>query len=326
MPNLASLLLALIGPAALAQSASPTPEINPAAAGRMVTQGLARTVTENLFQCPAPRKNFRRSAVGAINARNGTLIMVPARTAYMTGRKLADLYNECSGVTPANFSEVKAENVPVFEIDRDGEIVTGYIVADNYFELYVNGKLLGVDAVPFTPFNSAIVRFKVKRPYTCAIKAVDWEERLGLGMETNRGNRWHAGDGGLIARFSDGTVTDKTWKAQSFYIAPLARPDDVVESGPIHATPGMGRVYAAAKAPDCQDRCFALHYPLPANWAAPEFDDSSWPQAFEFTDQEVGVDHIPAYTRYPRAFAGARWIWSNNLVFDNLILARKTVR
>jgi hypothetical protein len=24
---------------------------------------------------------------------------------------------------------------------------------------------------------------------------VDWEERLGLGMETNRGNDWHAGDG-----------------------------------------------------------------------------------------------------------------------------------
>jgi hypothetical protein len=39
---------------------------------------------------------------------------------------------------------------------------------------------------------------------------VDWEERLGLGMETSRGNDWHAGDGGLLARFSDGTVTDST--------------------------------------------------------------------------------------------------------------------
>jgi hypothetical protein len=45
---------------------------------------------------------------------------------------------------------------------------------------------------------------------TYALKAVDWEERLGLGMETSRGNDWHAGDGGLLARFSDGTVTDST--------------------------------------------------------------------------------------------------------------------
>jgi len=61
-------------------------------------------------------------------------------------------------------------------------------------------------------------------------------------------------------------------------------------------------------------------------WMAPDFDDARWPRAFEFTDQDVGVEHIPAYTRYPEAFAGARWIWSYNLVFDNLVLARKTVR
>ena len=69
-----------------------------------------------------------------------------------------------------------------------------------------------------------------------------------------------------------------------------------------------------------------MHYPIPDNWAAPNFDDSRWPKAFEFTNEDVGVDHVPAYTRYPEAFAGARWIWSNNLVFDNLVLARKTVR
>jgi hypothetical protein len=91
------------------------------------------------------------------------------------------------------------------------------------------------------------VRFKAKRPYTYALKAVDWEERLGVGMETNRGTDCHAGDGGLIARFSDGTVTDSTWKAQSFYIAPLAQPDDVVENGNIHDTSKFGRVYPTAK-------------------------------------------------------------------------------
>jgi hypothetical protein len=36
------------------------------------------------------------------------------------------------------------------------------LVADNYFELYING-MIGVDATPFTPFNSHMVRFRVKR-------------------------------------------------------------------------------------------------------------------------------------------------------------------
>src|SRR5262249_32386382 len=162
---------------------------------RMVTQGLAKTVKENLFKCEVELRNYRISAVGTIAADNGTVLTVPAPTAYQTGPKLADLFNECSKTTPAKLADASLENVPVVEIDPDGEVITGYVVADNYFELYVNGKLIGVDPIPFTPFNSAIVRFKANRPYTYALKAVDWEERLGLGMETNRGTDWHAGDG-----------------------------------------------------------------------------------------------------------------------------------
>ena len=295
---------------------------------RLVTQGLATPVTPNLFACaPHPPRNFRASPVGRITAKDGTVLTVPAEVAYASGPKLADLYNDCSGVVPQHFSEMDAAKVPVVEIDPDGEVVTGTIIGDNYFELYVNGRLVGVDAVPYTPFNSAIVRFKVKRPYTIALKLVDWEERLGLGMETNaRGGDWYAGDGGAIARFSDGTVTDASWKAQAFYIAPLANPDDVIEKGNVHDTSQLGRVYPAAKLPDCKERCFAVHYPIPPDWAAPGFDDSSWPHAAEFTDADVGVDHLPAFTRYPEAFAGAHWIWSSNLVLDNLVLARRTVR
>jgi hypothetical protein len=36
-------------------------------------------------------------------------------------------------------------------------------------------------------------------------------------MEVFQGNTWHSGDGGFVAKFSDGTVTDSTWKAQSFF-------------------------------------------------------------------------------------------------------------
>jgi hypothetical protein len=302
-----------------AQTATQSPK-------RIVTQGLAKTVIDNLFKCEVKVTNHRISAVGTITATDGTVLTVPAETGYQKEKKLPDLFNECNNVTPQKLGEVQDKDVPVVEIDADGEVVTGYIVADNYFEVYVNGKLVGVDAVPFTPFNSAIVKFKAKRPYTYALKLVDWEEKLGVGMEKMPDNDWHPGDGGVIARFSDGTVTDSTWKAQSFYIAPLASPDDVIEKGNVHDTTKLGRTHPLKTKLSCQERCYAVHYPMPDNWASASFDDGRWPRAYEYTDEDVGVTTLTAYTRYPEAFEGARWIWTSNLVYDNVVIARKTVR
>lgn len=306
---------------------------------RSITQGRAqRIVAANLNPCanPAPGMNLRVAAVGEITAQDGSVITVPGRTALqanMQAMGAADLYNECNRITPANAAAVDPGKAAVVEVDPDGELITGYIVADNYFEMYVNGKLVAVDTAPYTPFNSAIVRFKVKRPYTLAFLLVDWEEHLGLGMEqfpfpvNPRTVPYYPGDGGFIARFSDGTVTDASWKAQSFYIAPLVDPKEAVEKGMLHDTGGIGsRVHPHARRPDCQDKCYAVHYPIPANWQSTRFNDSLWPRAWEFTDEEVGVTALPAYTRYPELFAQARWIWSYNLVLDNLVIARKTVK
>ena len=303
----------------------PIPPANPPAK-RIITQGLATPTIDNLFKCEGPASNYRISAMGKITAQDGTLLTVPAENQYRTGPKLADLYNECSRVTPATFAEAKIEDAPIVEIDKDGEVVSGFVIGDNYFELYVNGKLVGVDSIPYTPFNSAIVRFRVKRPYTYAFLLVDWEEKLGLGMEKMPNNDWHAGDGGIIAKFSDGTVTDSSWKAQSFYIAPLAQPEDVIERGTTHDTTKLGRVHPVAKVPQCREQCYAVHYPMPEGWSWPAFDDSTWPRAYEYTDTDVGVTSLTGYWRYPEAFLGGRWIWTVNLVFDNLVLARKTVR
>ena len=310
-----------LGAGALAQTPATPPIV------RHVTQGRAATTIENLYVCPEKIANSRRSAVGTITATDGTVLTVPAATAFQTGPKAADLYNECTKATPRSAAEVSVDKVPVVEIDADGEVVTGYVVADNYFELWVSGRLVAVDAGPYTPFNSAIVRFKVKRPYTMAFKLVDWEEDLGLGTEPFQGATFHPGDGGLIARFSDGTVTDKTWSAQTFYIAPLASPDDVAElPGSVHDTGKLGRTHPLKAKPACQDRCYAVHYPIPDAWAARAFDDAGWPRAVEYTDAQVGVTNLKAYTTYPELFAGARWIWSSNLVYDNVVIARKTVR
>jgi hypothetical protein len=337
---------ALIGCAALIafQFAAPGavlaqagPQANAVPPRRMVTQGPTKAVSENLYHCPVIVDNHRASFVGEMTAADGTVVVVPTVTAIQKGLgpKASDLYNECTQVMPQKAADVSTANVPVVDVDKDGEVITGFIVADNYYELYVNGTLVSVDNTPYTPFNSTIVKFRVKRPYTLAFLLVDWDERLGIGIELfplgpksdrSIGNPWYPGDGGLIARFSDGTVTDSNWKAQSFYIAPLNSPDEVVEKGNLHDTTPLGRVHPVAKKPDCQEKCYAVHYAIPAGWQSPTFNDSAWPRGYEYTDTDIGTTALPAFTRYPELFSGARWIWSVNLVFDNVVIARRTVR
>ena len=292
---------------------------------RAVTQGRAKTVVANVFECPGGSL-VRPAGVGSITANDGSVWTVPAGVEFTRARRAPDLYNECAGVKPASLKEVRVEDVPIVTVDADGEVITGYLIADNYFELYVNGTLVGVDATPFTPFNSAIVRFKAKRPITYTVKLVDWEENLGLGTERGR-SPFHPGDGGFIARFSDGTQTDASWKAQSFYIAPLVSPQDVVESGNVHDTPKLSRTYP--EAPDnaeCGEQCYAVHYAVPRNWSARDFDDRDWPSAFEFTLAQMGAERLKAYSNFADAFAGAKVIWSRNLVFDNVVIVRKVQR
>ncbi len=289
------------------------------APSRSVSQGLATPTLTNLF--PAGQ---RVSAVGTINATDGTTWTVPAATQFTTAAKAPDLYNETSGVTPANISAAQAaiDAAPTVVIDSDGEVVTGYLFADNYFELYVNGTLVAVDPVPYTPFNSCFVKFKAKRPITYAIKLVDWEENLGVGSELNGPNPFHAGDGGLFASFSDGTVTNGDWKAQSFYIAPLNDPELVIEQ-----TDGTHDSSAAGlQTPTLNGNSYALHYAVPENWFAKTFDDSGWPDASTYTETEVGVTGKPAFTNFPGQFTntGGSFIWSSNLVLDNEVIVRHT--
>lgn len=313
-------IICLAGSLAASTALSQVPEQR-----RGITQGRAQTLIDNMFDCPGGSL-LRPAGIGTITASDGSKWTVPADVQFQQGKRAPDLYNECAKVTPGSLKDVKVDDIPLVTIDPDGEVITGYLIADNYFELYVNGTLVGVDATPFTPFNSAIVRFKAKRPVTYAVKLVDWEENLGLGTERGR-SPFHPGDGGFIARFSDGTQTDGSWKAQSFYIAPLASPQDVVEAGNIHDTPRLQRTYPEAPDnADCADQCYAVHYPVPKDWINTRFNDAPWPSAFEFTLAQMGAERLKAYTNFREAFGEARVIWSKNLVFDNVVLARKVAR
>ncbi len=281
-----------------------------------VTKGPATQTIVNLFPgC----SGSRISAVGTITSTDGKVWIVPDNTAYTTGTKLTDLYNECSGVKPASLTAVNLANVPIKVIDNAGEVITGYLLGDNYFELYINGVLVGVDPIPFTPFNSAVVRFKVSRPYTIAVKLVDWEENLGLGTELNGGNAYHSGDGGFIAQFSDGTVTDTSWRAQTFYIAPIENLSTVIEK-----TDGTRSSETAKTTTTCEKNCYGIHYLIPSTWNTKEYNDKVWPKASLYSAATVGVNW-PAYTNVSTAWNKAQFIWSSNLILDNVVLVRKTV-
>lgn len=281
-----------------------------------VTQGIGTKTITNLFTACA---NGRISSVGNITSTDGKVWTTPAETNFLTGPKLSDLYNECTGIKPANLAAVNMNNVPIKVIDNIGDTITGYLFGDNYFELYINGILVGVDPMTYTPFNSCIVRFKVARPYTIAVKLVDWEENLGVGTENNNGNLYHAGDGGFIAQFSDGTVTDTTWRAQTFYIAPIENLSTVVE------LPDSTRSSATANTtPSCNGSCYGIRFPIPTGWDSQSFNDSIWPKATTYTAATVGVN-FPAYMNFTSAWNNAKFIWSSNLILDNLVLIRKTV-
>jgi hypothetical protein len=295
-----------------------------------VTQGLAKTTAEDIYKCNRGRK----TDLGEITSSDGKKWVMPAKTNFQNDDFpfAPDLHNSCEGKAYSNVQDAlsKLDGSDIIEIDSDGELFTTYIFADNYFEMYVNGTAVGKDGVPFTEFNSNIVRFKAKKPFTIAMKLVDWEEHLGVGCEENRGKAYHAGDGGMVAVIKDEqnntiATTNKNWKAQTFYTAPIKDLSCVEERGNIR--------YST----NCDDSggqdgtaFFALHWEIPANWTMPDFDDTNWPNATTFSNQTIGVDNKPSYTNFTDIFDDptndASFIWSSNVVLDNEVLVRYTIK
>ena len=294
-----------------------------------VTQGLATTTTSNLYTC----SGGRISAVGTITASDATTWTVPAVTNFTnTSFPFAsDLNNACDGNNYATSATALAalNGSDIVTIDATGEIITAYVFSDNYFEMYINGIPVGKDKVPYTQFNSSIVRFRVNRPFSIAMLLVDWEERMGVGAETNGGFTYHIGDGGMVAVFKDASnnVVAKTgsdWKAQTFYTAPIMNLACATESG-------TSRLSTNCNTADSNSGTayYGLHWTRPTNWTTASFDDSTWPSATTYTNATIGVNNKPSYTNFTNIFDDAsndaQFIWSKNVILDNEVIVRKTV-
>jgi len=294
-----------------------------------VSQGAAVVLTENIYDCERGRK----APIGKSVATDSSIWTVPAAVNFTENNFpfASDLYNPCTGLeyNSANEALAALDGTDIVEIDAEGEVITAFVFADNYFEMYVNGIPVGKDNVPFTEFNSNIIRFKVKRPFTIAMKLVDWEENSGSGTENNRGNAFHAGDGGMVAVFKDrsGEIvasTNSSWKAQTFYTAPIKELSCTSEKGTLRLSENCNTSDS-----DDGNAYYALHWQLPIDWQTAAFDDSEWPNATEFTNAVIGVDNKPAYTNFTDIFDApindAQFIWSTNVVLDNEIIVRFTV-
>jgi hypothetical protein len=154
----------------------------------------------------------------------------------------------------------------------------------------INGELTVVDSIKFIPHNVISVDLLPSYPMTIAVMARDNADPK-TGMEYANTN---IGDGGFILKFADGTITDATWKAKAFSTGPVG---------------------GDTKNPTVENT------PLPENWFAVDYDDSSWPKAKEYSEDEVK----PKQPYYDNDFQGAKFIWSDDVKLDNLVLFRKRV-
>ena len=191
--------------------------------------------------------------------------------------------------------------------------VSADIWVDNWFEMHVNGTKVVEDSVPITTersFNAETATFTADLPMTIAIMAKDFKEN-DTGLEYIGTDRQQMGDGGMIAQFHDaatGTllaVTNSTMRCLVVHHAPVDRACADTKS----PVAGLGA-------------CAFVTTQIPANWTAPNFDDSGWPAATEHSAREVGpkggFDNI-------NWDAAAKLVWSDDLVLDNTLLCRMTI-
>lgn len=188
----------------------------------------------------------------------------------------------------ANVSAVFAQQPP--RKPRIEDTVKANVYADNSFKLYINGELVAVDSIAFVPHNVVSVDVLPAYPMTIAVMGIDNADPK-TGMEYANTN---IGDGGFILKLGDGTVTNATWKAKKF------------SWGPIDGDMKNPRVESI---------------PVPKDWFAVDFDDSAWPSAKEYSEEEVG----PKSPFFEHDFQGAKFIWSDDVKLDNLVLFRAVV-
>ena len=182
--------------------------------------------------------------------------------------------------------------------------------ADNWFSLYINGKLVGQDSVAITTeksFNSDRITFTASYPFTIAMVTKDFKQN-DTGLEYIGTDRQQMGDGGFVAQFTDTSTgkvvayTNSSWRGL------------VVHQAPLNVS------CEKSKTPDTE--CTSRISAEPAGWSESSFNDASWPTASTYSKEQVGVKD--GYNNISWS-SNAQIIWTSDLEIDNTILWRHTV-
>lgn len=187
---------------------------------------------------------------------------------------------------------------------------TAEVWADNWFSLYINGKLVGEDSVPITTeksFNSERITFTASYPFTIAMVTKDFKQN-DTGLEYIGTDRQQMGDGGFVAQFTDTSTgrvvasTSSAWRGLVIHQAPLSKSCEKSSKPDV----------------DCTSRIAAE----PSGWTQTSFNDSSWATANTYSKEQVGVKD--GYNNISWS-SDAQIIWTSDLEIDNTILWRYTV-
>lgn len=182
--------------------------------------------------------------------------------------------------------------------------------ADNWFSLYINGVLVGEDSVPITTersFNSETISFQASYPFTIAMVTKDFKQN-DTGLEYINTDRQQMGDGGFIAQFTDTTTgkviayTSAKWRGLTVHQAPLN--------------------VSCEKSLDPETDCKSRILSEPENWTSQIFNDSEWPHATTYSEDEIGVKDGYNDIHWSPS---AALIWTSDLKMDNTILWRYSV-
>jgi hypothetical protein len=187
---------------------------------------------------------------------------------------------------------------------------TAEVWADNWFSLYINGKLVGQDSVAITTeksFNADRITFTASYPFTIAMVTKDFKQN-DTGLEYIGTDRQQMGDGGFVAQFTDTSTgkvvayTNSSWRGL------------VVHQAPLNVS------CEKSKTPDTE--CTSRISAEPAGWLESSFKDASWPTASTYSKEQVGVKD--GYNNISWS-SNAQIIWTSDLEVDNTILWRYAV-
>lgn len=186
----------------------------------------------------------------------------------------------------------------------------GEVWADNWSSMSVDGEQVMEDSVSITTersFNEEVFTFTATRPFVVAATLKDFKEN-DSGLEYIGEPNQQMGDGGYIAQISDAGsgevvgVTSSAWRCLVTHEAPL---DTGCEDS---ADPLTDCSWEITDEPD--------------GWQEPDFDDSGWDAATEWS--EADVDPKDGYDLV-NWDPDAKLIWTGDLETHNTVLCRFTV-